>query len=153
MSITGDVLHDLGLFLVVVAAVLLHHEFPVLPVHRGIPFPAGRVRRGGVQPEVTQLLSLSSFTNHAPFRNFNLLSPFHFRWRFLLSMSLVNIFFIISGFLLNFKEISRLMKSCCELHEPFDSEFRVLAVHSQLWLHGWRNTIGVVATNVPWRFI
>jgi len=35
------------------------------------------------------------------------------RWRLLLTVSLVNIFYIISGFLLNFKELSRLLSKCC----------------------------------------
>ena len=35
------------------------------------------------------------------------------RWRLLLTLSLVNIFYIISGFLLNFKELSRLLNKCC----------------------------------------
>ena len=35
------------------------------------------------------------------------------RWRLLLTLSLVNIFYIISGFLLNFKELSRLLYKCC----------------------------------------
>lgn len=35
------------------------------------------------------------------------------RWRLLLTISLVNIFYIISGFLLNFKELSRLLSKCC----------------------------------------
>jgi len=35
------------------------------------------------------------------------------RWRLLLTLSLVNIFYIISGFLLNFKELSRLLYRCC----------------------------------------
>jgi len=43
------------------------------------------------------------------------------RWRLLLSVSLVNGFFIVSGFLLNFKEISRMFSECCEFREPFRS--------------------------------
>lgn len=43
------------------------------------------------------------------------------RWRLLLSVSLVNGFFIVSGFLLNFKEISRMFFECCEFKEPFNS--------------------------------
>jgi len=35
------------------------------------------------------------------------------RWRLLLTLSLVNIFYIISGFLLNFKELSRFLYKCC----------------------------------------
>jgi len=35
------------------------------------------------------------------------------RWRLLLTVSLVNIFYIITGFLLNFKELSRLLYKCC----------------------------------------
>merc|ERR1711902_205903 len=35
------------------------------------------------------------------------------RWRLLLTLSLVNIFYIISGFLINFKELSRLLYKCC----------------------------------------
>jgi len=41
------------------------------------------------------------------------------RWRLLLSSSLVNGLYIVSGFLLNFKEISRLLFNCCEFKEPF----------------------------------
>jgi len=41
------------------------------------------------------------------------------RWRLLLSVSLVNGLFIVSGFLLNFKEISRILFDCCEFKEPF----------------------------------
>ena len=44
-----------------------------------------------------------------------------YRWRLLLSVSLVNGFFIVSGFLLNFKEISRMFFECCEFKEPFNS--------------------------------
>jgi hypothetical protein len=43
------------------------------------------------------------------------------RWRLLLSVSIVNSLFIISGFLLNFKEISRLLFNCCEFTEPYKS--------------------------------
>jgi len=43
------------------------------------------------------------------------------RWRLLLSVSLVNGFYIVSGFLLNFKEISRMFYECCEFREPFNS--------------------------------
>ena len=46
---------------------------------------------------------------------------FFYRWRLLLSVSLVNGFFIVSGFLLNFKEISRMFFECCEFKEPFNS--------------------------------
>jgi hypothetical protein len=41
------------------------------------------------------------------------------RWRLLLTLSLVNIFYIISGFLINFKDVSRFMFSCCAFEEPF----------------------------------
>ena len=44
---------------------------------------------------------------------------FHYRWRLLLTLSLVNSFYIISGFLMNFKEISRFMHDCCDIKEPF----------------------------------
>ena len=40
----------------------------------------------------------------------------------MLSLSLVNIFYIISGFLLNFKEISRFVLDCCAILEPFKSK-------------------------------
>ena len=46
---------------------------------------------------------------------------FFYRWRLLLSVSLVNGFFIVSGFLLNFKEISRMFFECCEFKEPYNS--------------------------------
>ena len=42
-----------------------------------------------------------------------------FRWRLLLSLSLVNSLYIVTGFLLNFKEISRMLFTCCEFKEPF----------------------------------
>jgi len=42
------------------------------------------------------------------------------RWRLLLTLSLVNIFYIISGFLLNFKELSRFMFSCCLIQSPLE---------------------------------
>ncbi len=37
-------------------------------------------------------------------------------------MSLVNGLYIVTGFLLNFKEISRIFYNCCEFDEPFLSE-------------------------------
>ena len=40
----------------------------------------------------------------------------------MLSLSLVNIFYIITGFLLNFKEISRFVLDCCAILEPFKSK-------------------------------
>jgi len=42
------------------------------------------------------------------------------RWRLLLTISLVNIFYIISGFLLNFKELSRILYSCCLINSPLE---------------------------------
>eukprot|EP00092_Neocalanus_flemingeri_P008810 GFUD01009483.1.p1 GENE.GFUD01009483.1~~GFUD01009483.1.p1 ORF type:complete len:312 (+),score=53.20 GFUD01009483.1:247-1182(+) len=42
------------------------------------------------------------------------------RWRLLLTLSLVNIVYIISGFLLNFKEISRFLYKCCALTSPLE---------------------------------
>jgi flagellar biogenesis protein FliO len=42
------------------------------------------------------------------------------RWRLLLTISLVNIFYIISGFLLNFKELSRFLFSCCLIKSPLE---------------------------------
>jgi len=42
------------------------------------------------------------------------------RWRLLLTISLVNIFYIISGFLLNFKELSRLLYKCCAITSPLE---------------------------------
>ena len=44
------------------------------------------------------------------------------RWRLLLTISLVNIFYIISGFLLNFKELSRLLYKCCAITSPLEGE-------------------------------
>ena len=44
------------------------------------------------------------------------------RWRFLLTLSLVNGLYIVTGFLLNFKEISRIFYTCCEFEEPFFSK-------------------------------
>lgn len=41
------------------------------------------------------------------------------RWRLLLTLSLVNILYIISGFLLNFKEFSRFIFTCCAFMQPF----------------------------------
>lgn len=42
------------------------------------------------------------------------------RWRLLLTLSLVNIFYIISGFLLNFKELSRFLYKCCLMTSPLE---------------------------------
>merc|ERR1719500_1128658 len=42
------------------------------------------------------------------------------RWRLLLTLSLVNIFYIICGFLLNFKELSRFLFSCCLISSPLE---------------------------------
>ena len=47
------------------------------------------------------------------------------RWRLLLTLSLVNIFYIISGFLLNFKELSRLLYRCCLVTSLIDGNFIV----------------------------
>ena len=44
------------------------------------------------------------------------------RWRLLLTLSLVNIFYIISGFLLNFKELSRLLYRCCLVTSLIDGK-------------------------------
>ncbi len=44
------------------------------------------------------------------------------RWRLLLSVALVNGLYIVTGFLLNFKEVSRLFYDCCAILEPFESE-------------------------------
>ncbi|XP_071744459.1 uncharacterized protein [Lepeophtheirus salmonis] len=41
------------------------------------------------------------------------------RWRLMLTLSVVNIFYIITGFLLNFKEISRMLYGCCDVEEPY----------------------------------
>lgn len=43
------------------------------------------------------------------------------RWRLMLTLSIVNSFYIITGFLLNFKEISRFLFTCCDFDEPFIS--------------------------------
>jgi len=37
-----------------------------------------------------------------------------------LTLSLVNIFYIICGFLLNFKELSRFLFSCCLISSPLE---------------------------------
>jgi len=42
------------------------------------------------------------------------------RWRLLLTVSLVNIFYIITGFLLNFKELSRFLYKCCAIKSPLE---------------------------------
>lgn len=42
------------------------------------------------------------------------------RWRLLLTISLVNIFYIISGFLLNFKEFSTFLFNCCLIKSPLE---------------------------------
>ena len=63
-----------------------------------------------------------------PFVNFLSLSLIHSfvvlhrRWRFLLTLSVVNGLYIVTGFLLNFKEVSRIFYTCCEFEEPFFSE-------------------------------
>jgi len=40
------------------------------------------------------------------------------RWRLLLTISLVNIFYIITGFLLNFKELASFLNKCCFIASP-----------------------------------
>ena len=52
----------------------------------------------------------------------NIYFCFYVRWRFLLSLSLVNGLYIVTGFLLNFKEISRMFYKCCAFDEPFLSK-------------------------------
>ena len=47
------------------------------------------------------------------------------RWRLLLTLSLVNIVYIIAGFLLNFKEYSRFMYKCCALTTPLEGKHSV----------------------------
>jgi NADH:ubiquinone oxidoreductase subunit 5 (subunit L)/multisubunit Na+/H+ antiporter MnhA subunit len=42
------------------------------------------------------------------------------RWRLLLTLSLVNIFYIITGFLLNFKVVSVFIYECCKFMEPYN---------------------------------
>jgi len=44
---------------------------------------------------------------------------FRQRWHLLLTLSLINSFYIVSGFLLNFQEISRFLYDCCNIKEPF----------------------------------
>ena len=44
-------------------------------------------------------------------------------WRTLLTLSLINSLYIISGFLLNFKEISRFVYNCCDIQEPFTGKY------------------------------
>jgi hypothetical protein len=43
------------------------------------------------------------------------------RWRLLLTISLVNGLYIVTGFLLNFKEMSRMVFKCCDFDEPYIS--------------------------------
>ena len=57
----------------------------------------------------------------------------HRRWRFLLTLSLVNGLYIVTGFLLNFKEISRIFYTCCEFEEPFFSERKTIHIVHFLW--------------------
>ncbi len=40
----------------------------------------------------------------------------------MLTISLVNGLYIVTGFLLNFKEIFRIFDSCCGVKEPFNSK-------------------------------
>ena len=51
------------------------------------------------------------------------------RWRLLLTLSLVNIFYIISGFLINFKELSRLMYKCCLVTSLLDGKIILTLKH------------------------
>ena len=44
------------------------------------------------------------------------------RWRFMLSLSLVNGLYMLTGFLINFKELARMFYKCCEFLEPFESK-------------------------------
>jgi len=48
-------------------------------------------------------------------------SAYSQRWRLLLTLSLINGLYIVTGFLLNFKEVSRMVFNCCEIDEPFIS--------------------------------
>ena len=41
------------------------------------------------------------------------------RWRLLLTLSLINSFYIICGFLLNYKEVTRFVFNCCDITGPF----------------------------------
>ena len=50
------------------------------------------------------------------------MTVFFHRWRLLLTVSLVNGLYIVTGFLINFKEFSRLWFDCCGFEEPFSSE-------------------------------
>jgi len=52
------------------------------------------------------------------------------RWRLLLTISLVNIFYIICGFLLNFKELSRFLYKCCALVSPLEGKHFVAETQS-----------------------
>ena len=54
------------------------------------------------------------------------------RWRLLLTLSLVNIFYIISGFLLNFKELSRLLYKCCLVTSLLEGTFSLLNLWHRL---------------------
>jgi len=46
-------------------------------------------------------------------------SAYSQRWRLLLSLSLINGLYIVTGFLLNFKVVSRMIFDCCEIKEPY----------------------------------
>ena len=72
------------------------------------------------------------------------------RWRLLLTLSLVNIFYIISGFLLNFKELSRLLYRCCLVTSLIDGKITVTLT---LFL---RNSISPDVNNITydvWNFV
>ena len=64
---------------------------------------------------IRQILNILKHNNRQTFHESKTIS----RWRLLLTLSLVNSFYIICGFLLNFKEISRFLYDCCDIEEPF----------------------------------
>ena len=61
----------------------------------------------------------------------------------MLSLSLVNIFYIISGFLLNFKEISRFVLECCSVIEPFKSN---ASIQNLMYLTSFPLVLAYIAT-------
>ena len=152
MPHAGRLYHGLFIFLGLIPFILLYNELPIFTLYCGITLFERRYWRGRIQTKVSrfffllffffQFLTLKLYDHvlvkefsilrltylffskwcYVKWRNFLLI--FFFRWRLLLSVSLVNGLFIVSGFLLNFKEISRILFDCCEFKEPFLSMWR-----------------------------
>ena len=67
------------------------------------------------------------------------------RWRLLLTLSLVNIFYIISGFLINFKELSRLLYKCCLVTSFLEGNKSYVIMHIK---NSWPVTLDICIISI-----